>query len=148
MNQLVFILSLLTLSTAWSNTATLQLRARAPLVCELSINDHGKFVSIINGENNFTIGSVSEACSTNRGFTLTISSQNGGVMVNQTGQTVPYTIRYDNSGVRSLANPVILNRNYRKQRWWTRSFRVNVPAQPNAVEGDYEDLITLTIAAN
>lgn len=69
-------------------------------------------------------------------------------MLNQTGQSVPYTISYDNSGIRSLTTPVVLTRNHRKNRWWTRSFRVTVPAQPNAVEGDYQDLITLTIAAN
>jgi len=148
MKRLIFLLGFLTLSTAWSQSATLQLRARTPLVCELSVNDHGNYVSIINGVNNFTLGSVSEACNTTRGFTVTISSQNGGVMLNQTGQAVPYTISYDNSGVRSLATPVVLSRSHRKQRWWTRSFRVTVPAQPNAVAGDYQDLITLTIAAN
>ncbi len=145
--KLLMALTLFVCNLAWGQSRTLLLGGRVPLVCSIQVNTGNPPLDILNGMTNFTVGSLSETCNRRTGFTVTISSANGGNLMNETGQTVPYTIQYDNSGVRSLAAPVVLTRNFAKLAVWTRSFRVNIAAQPNAVSGEYTDLVTVTIAA-
>lgn len=136
-------------AAAAQDAGTVRLQGSVASNCYLvvSLNGAGQALNLVAGHNNLTVGSVGEVCNRGNGFTVSIASSNSGALVSGSGERVPYTIQYDNSGVRSLATPVVLTRSFAKPTVWTRSFRVNVPATPQAIAGDYADSITLTIAA-
>ncbi len=123
------------------------LRGAVETDCALYVNDHGKSVDIGGGVTNFTLGSVGERCNSGSGYTITISSANGGSMLNGRGDAIGYTVAWNDSGWQDLGSPVVLTRNSARPTVWTRSFRVSVPAAPQAIAGEYEDIVTMTIAA-
>lgn len=134
-------------SAAAANDGRVILRGAVDTDCALLVNDHGKSVDIVNGVSNFTLGSVGESCNSGSGYTVTLSSANNGLMLNERGDAVGYSINWHDSGLRDLTAPVVLTRTGARPFLTTRSFRVTVPATPQAIAGDYSDLITMTIAA-
>ncbi len=134
-------------ASAQPSSGSIGLRGGVPVDCALFINQSSQTVDIVNGVSNLTLGSVGERCNSGTGYTVTISSANGGVMLSQGAQAVPYSIQWHDTGLRSLTTPVVMSRGGARAYLTTRSFRVTVPAQPQALAGVYTDTITMTIAA-
>lgn len=130
------------------SNGSIGLRGTMETICFVQINQtNTNSIDLIKGTSNLTIGTVGEKCNRGNGFTVTISSANAGALVNATGARAAYTVQYDNSGVKSLTNPVVLTRTSAKKTVSTKSFKVNIPANPQAIAGTYADTITVAIAA-
>lgn len=140
-------LALLAAAGAQASSGTIGLSGAVPTDCQLIVYQSVQTVDIVNGVSNMTLGSVGEQCNSGTGYTVTISSQNAGVMLSDGAQAVPYSIQWHDTGLRQLTAPVILTRTAARAYLTTRSFRVTVPAQPRALAGTYTDTITMTIAA-
>jgi len=102
-------------------------------------------------QNNTKVATVNEQSNSNTGYKVTIASANAGKLVHSTtaSSTVPYTIRYNNQS---------MNLSGSQQVTYSSSASVNanrnvdisytgVPHE-NLIEGNYQDTITFTIAAN
>lgn len=116
-------------------------------ICYVVVTQTVTNVDIVKGNSGLTIGSVGEKCNRGNGFTITLSSANAGALVSEGGARAPYTVQYDNSGTRSLSSPVTLTRTSAKKTVSTKSFKVSLPAKPQALAGSYGDTITVSIAA-
>ena len=129
-------------------SGAITLHAGMPSLCFVWVTQTSTAsIDLVRGTNNLTVGAVGEQCNRDGGFTVTISSANAGALVANGGQRVPYTVRYDNSGNVSLARPVILTRTRAQRTVSTKSFRVTIPPNPQAIAGSYADTITVAIAA-
>lgn len=129
-------------------SGTITLHAGMPSLCSVQVTQtNTASIDLVRGVNNLTVGRVGEQCNHDSGFTVTISSANAGALVTDDGQRVPYTVRYDNSGTVSLAQPVVLTRTRAQRTLSTKNFRVTVPAAPQAIAGSYADTIIVAIAA-
>lgn len=128
-------------------SGSLGLRGTMETICHVVVTQNSNSVDIVKGASSLTIGSVGEKCNLGNGFKITVASANAGALVDGAGNRAPYTVQYDNSGKKSLANPVVLTRTSAKKTLSTKSFKVNFPAKPDAVAGAYGDTITVSIAA-
>lgn len=124
------------------------LKGAMETICFVQINQtYTNSIDLVKGTGSLTIAKVGEKCNLGNGFTVMVQSANGGSLVDTSGNKVPYTIRYDNSGDKSLAAPVVLTRTSAKRTVSTKNFNVKVPAKADAVAGSYTDTITVSIAA-
>lgn len=109
-------------------------------------------LAIQRGENNTKIASVIETANSATGYTVKLSTKNGGNLVNSQNpsQYVPYQLSYDRmpfsqpssiesvvKSVSHLNDPIV----YESQ------IRIAFPGNPNAAVGTYSDTIYLQIAA-
>lgn len=142
------ILALSTFPALAQSNGGIGLRGTMETICFVQINQtNTNSIDLVKGANNLTIGTVGEKCNRGNGFTVTISSANAGALVNATGARAAYTVQYDNSGKKSLATPVVLTRTSAKKTVSSKSFKVTIPANPEAIAGTYADTITVAIAA-
>lgn len=129
-------------------SGSVALRGTMETICFVEINQTSTdSIDLVKGTSNLSIGTVGEKCNRGNGFTVTISSANAGALVNAGGNRAAYTVQYDNSGKKSLATPVVLTRTSAKKTVSTKSFKVTIPANPEAIAGTYADTITVAIAA-
>lgn len=136
---------------AQSTTAQIDLRGTVALNCTIAVAPTAKATSLdlMGGEQNVSIGVVTEDCNSGSGYTVAIASQHGGqlrsVADDASAPLASYTASYDDA-VGSIAAGLTATRN---GAFFGRTgdLRINIPANPQAIAGDYSDSIILVIAA-
>jgi len=130
-----------------NQSGTIRLQGNVPLNCVVAVTDNNVALNLVSGETNRAVGTVVETCNSGVGYTISISSGNGGTMVSTGAGTVPvdYNVSYDNSAS-ELASPLALARNGAQFNRST-NLLVNIPASSSRIAGDYQDTVTITIAA-
>ncbi|MDD2729941.1 hypothetical protein [Malikia sp.] len=136
-------------SSAQSTTAQLDLRGTVALNCTISVSPTAKATSLNLqvGEQNQTIGTVTEDCNSGTGYTVSLTSQNGGQLRSGDANAplTSYTASYDDatgsiaSGLTATRNGAFFGR--------TGNLLINIPANAQAIAGNYSDSISLVIAA-
>lgn len=133
-----------------ANTTKLDLVGLVPSNCTIAVSATAKASSLDlkGGETDVVVGTVTENCSSNKGYTVSVTSQNGG-QLRSGGASAPfvnYSARYDDatgslaaSGLDTKRNQAAFNRQ--------RSLLVSLPANPQAIAGSYSDSVTFVIAA-
>jgi len=141
--------TLVTTPVQAAGQGTITIDGSVPSNCQLVVREsgEGQRLDILGGVNSLTIGSVGRMCNVGAGYRVTLSSANRGALVNERGDRVTYDIAWYELGRRTLANDATITVNRADPAVQTRSFRVWVPATPQAIAGNYSDTITLTIAA-
>lgn len=137
-----------TLSAQAAANGSVALKGAMETICFVQINQtYTNSIDLVKGTSNLTVAKVGEKCNLGNGFKVSIISANGGSLTDASGNKVPYTINYDNSGTKSLSAAVVLTRTSAKRTVSTKNFNVTVPAKLEAVAGSYADTITVSIAA-
>lgn len=137
-----------TLSAQAAANGSVALKGAMETNCFVQINQtYTNSIDLVKGTSNLTVAKVGEKCNLGNGFKVSIISANGGSLTDASGNKVPYTINYDNSGTKSLSAAVVLTRTSAKRTVSTKNFNVTVPAKLEAVAGSYADTITVSIAA-
>ena len=134
---------------AAESSATLQLRGTVPATCTVQVVDAGASLNLLGGEANRQVGTVSETCNSGTGYQITLSSANGGQLggtAGGSGQKVAYTVSYGDAAATGLAQPVTMTR-AAAAFGRTQALSVSLPAQSRLAAGDYQDALTVTIAA-
>lgn len=102
-------------------------------------------------QSNTKVAEVNEKSNSNTGYKVTISSANAGKLVHQSvsSSSVNYTLRYNNSAV-NLASAQTITYSSAASVNATRNVDISYTGVPheNLIEGNYQDTITFTIAAN
>jgi hypothetical protein len=102
-------------------------------------------------QNRTRVGTSTETWNTLNGAKVHISSLNQGFLVHQsvTSSKIAYVFRYRNTNV-NLASGQTFNTNQQGRRTANRALRVSYTGVPHSslIEGDYTDIITLSISAN
>lgn len=132
---------------AAGTTGRIELKGSVARVCEITVTDLRASLDLVAGERGKKIASVEEHCNNHDGYTVSFTSGNRGALRNGDGDTVPYTINYDNQSRKSLSKKLDLKRSKAQFREG-HDLYVNVDASTTRVAGDYADTVTVTIKAN
>ena len=133
-----------------ANTAKLDLLGVVASNCTIAVSPTAKASSLDlkGGESDAVVGTVTENCSSTRGYTVSITSTNAGQL--RTGSAteplINYTARYDDA-TGSLATTGLDTKRNKPSFNLQRSLLVTLPANPQAIAGNYSDSVTFVIAA-
>lgn len=133
-------------ASAQSATAKLDLVGKVALNCTISVTPTAKAASLDlkTGESNTSVGVVTEDCNSGSGYTVAMTSQNGGKLVSGDVNAL-YTASYDDA-TGSIASSLTATRS-KAFFGRTGNLLINIPANAQAIAGNYSDNITLVIAA-
>ena len=142
---------ILTAGTASANqgqgaaSGTVKLTGTVSVNCTVAVTDLGTSLNLTAGGNNVQVGTVTESCNDGAGYTINVTSANGGKLSSAAANSQPisYTTLYD--GASASGNVVVTrtNANFGK----VASLNVTVPAAAQAIAGTYSDTLTIAIAA-
>jgi spore coat protein U-like protein len=140
-------LSLLSLPALADGTSgSVALKGTVPLVCTVGVTDMNQSLNLTGGESNKQVGSVVENCNSGTGYNISISSANAGLLKPASGSaTISYTVGYDGQSG-GLTSAMTVGRSS-AQFSKTSALNVTVPANAQAIAGNYSDTVTITIAA-
>lgn len=139
-----------------ASTGTLNLSGVVPLVNDIEVTPTGtnhQTLDILNGETAKNVASVDETSNNATGYTVEISSANGGELrhVSDPTKKTTYQLSYDGGTYAqpsTTATAVKTVNSLPGLTTDTSAVLVNVTAYPGAPAGDYTDTLTLTIIAN
>ncbi|TWB44483.1 hypothetical protein [Nitrospirillum pindoramense] len=100
-----------------------------------------------DGGGNVMLGDLGEHCNESSGYTVVLSSNNGGALVDANGNKIPYTISYDQVDSRPLSEPQVINRLDPQTEMRTGSILLTLPRQVVHRGGFYSDTLTITVRA-
>lgn len=146
--------SLLSVSSAYAATSgTLLLKGTvAPILSiDVQANASATTLDLVNGEPDTVIANVAEQSNAANGYTVTLSSQNAGQLVNQTlnSQVVDYTLTYGGQLYDlSTGDGVFTDGNPGTGQVVNKDVSINIVGNNTLAAGDYTDTVTFTIAAN
>jgi len=133
--------------TAWaSDRAQLMLRGVVPAVCSVSVSTPTVPLDLVRGQMPTPVASVEERCNAAGGYRVSVTSRNGGQLRSE-GQamSVGYSLAYDETAAGHSGGLMVERAPSAQSRRGTLS--VAVPASPTLPAAEYQDLITITIAA-
>ena len=124
---------------------TVALKGKVDLVCTIGVTDLNQSLNLTGGESNKSVGTMVENCNSGTGYTVSLSSANNGSLKSATGNTtISYTASYDGNNVSGSQTQIVRQgTNFSKNT----SLTVSIPANAQAIAGDYSDTLTITIAA-
>jgi spore coat protein U-like protein len=134
----------LTAGSAFAD-GSVALKGKVNLVCTIGVTDLNQSLNLTGGESNKSVGTMVENCNSGNGYTVSLSSANNGSLKSATGNaTIAYTASYDGNNVSGSQTQIVRQgANFSKNT----SLTVSIPANAQAIAGDYSDTLTITIAA-
>lgn len=139
-----------------ASSGTLLLSGTVPLVNDLAVTANGTnntSLNITGGESARLVASVAETSNNATGYTVTLSSANGGQLKNagSASSQTTYQVSYDGGTYAQPGTAAATVKTVNALGALTTNnsaVRVNVTAFPTAPAGTYSDTLTLTIVAN
>lgn len=117
--------------------------------CTISITPTAKATSldIVGGEKNTLVGTTTESCNSGNGYTVEVTSNNQGSLVNKANGAVPtaYQAIYDD-GAGQIGSKIVANRD-KAQFGRQGKLLVSFSGNSQAIAGTYSDIVNLVIAA-
>mgnify|MGYP000930911352 CR=1 FL=1 len=136
-------------SSATQAGTSLNLLGVVPVSCSIAIATTAKAASLDlkAGEQSVSVGVVTETCNSGNGYTVAITSQHGGQLRSgdASAPLASYSASYDDatgsivSGLAASRNGAFFGRK--------ANLVVSVPANAQAIAGNYSDSLTIVIAA-
>jgi len=137
------------LASAAPLSGELELRGTLATECTVVVTATGNRLDLVAGEVLKAVARVEETCNSEQGYTLTVSSRNGGALVDDGngdgGRRVAYRVSYGGvSG--TLEQPLTVTR---QEPWFGREndLLVSVTGDATLLAGIYRDEITVQVAA-
>ena len=128
-----------------ATSGSVKLQGSVALNCSVEVNDLKQALNLVGGESARQVGTVVETCNSGTGYSISISSANGGTLKNENNGSVSYRVGYDGQN-NELTTAMSVPRA-------TAQFGKNVPltvslnGSDKAIAGSYSDTLTITIAA-
>jgi hypothetical protein len=130
-------------------TTSLELRGSVAVNCTIGITPTAKATSldIVNGEKDTLVGVATESCNSGNGYTVQVSSNNQGSLINKANGATPttYQASYDD-GAGSIASKIVAGRD-KAQFGRQGKLLVSFSGNNQAIAGTYSDVINLVVAA-
>jgi hypothetical protein len=143
-------LASLSLSAVAGTTATLLLKGTIAPQLNISVAPEAtaSALDLTTTQSSTKVATVQEKSNSSSGYKVTISSQNLGVLKNNTHSFV-YVLAYNGSAL-NLASPITQTQNSSAAVTVNKNVNISYTGVPadQLVAGDYTDTITFTIAAN
>lgn len=122
---------------------TITLRASVPATCAVSLSTGNASLNL-NSAAIVPVATVEERCNAANGYTVSLSSKNGGAL-SSGNATIAYTLHYGDSS--STADGSLTSGRTVSGTARQTVLSVSVPAGTQRQAGDYEDTVTIAIAA-
>lgn len=122
---------------------TITLRASVPATCAVSLSTGNASLNL-NSAAIVPVATVEERCNAANGYTVSLSSKNGGAL-SSGNATIAYTLHYGDSS--STADGSLTAGRTVSGTARQTVLSVSVPAGTQRQAGDYEDTVTIAIAA-
>jgi hypothetical protein len=130
-------------------TTSLELRGSVAVNCTIGITPTAKATNldIVNGEKDTLVGVATESCNSGNGYTVQVSSNNQGSLINKANGATPttYQASYDD-GAGSIASKIVAGRD-KAQFGRQGKLLVSFSGNNQAIAGTYSDVINLVVAA-
>mgnify|MGYP000104775816 CR=1 FL=1 len=130
-------------------STSLELMGSVAVNCTISITPTAKATSldIVGGEKNTLVGTTTESCNSGNGYTVEVTSNNQGSLVNKANGAVPtaYQAIYDD-GAGQIGSKIVANRD-KAQFGRQGKLLVSFSGNSQAIAGTYSDIVNLVIAA-
>lgn len=149
----VALLTTMTSSAFAATSGTLLLKGIVPRLVNITVTAEtvAANLPLETTQSNTKVATVNEQSNSNTGYKVTVSSANAGKLVHSTvsSSSVAYTARYNNSAM-NLASAQTVTYSSSASVNANRNFDISYTGVPheNLIEGNYQDTITFTIAAN
>ena len=136
-----------------ATTGTLLLKGIVPRLVNITVTAEtiAANLPLDTTQSNTKVATVNEQSNSNTGYKVTVSSANAGKLVHQSvaSSNVAYTLRYNNAAV-NLASAQTITYSSSASVNANRNVDISYTGVPheNLIEGNYQDTITFTIAAN
>jgi hypothetical protein len=145
----IIALALITSAAAASaaTTGVLTLQGVVAAATAITVTGAGGFseLDLATSANDLQVASVREINNTTNGYTVSLTSQNAGVLKNGSIGNVNYTAKYNSQAVTLSATPVTVTTSAPSTKGFTISYAGTAAA--NMMVGTYSDTLTFTIAA-
>lgn len=122
---------------------TITLRASVPATCAVSLSTGNASLNL-NSAAIVPVATVEERCNAANGYTVSLSSKNGGAL-SSGNASIAYTLHYGDSS--STADGSLTAGRTVSGTARQTVLSVSVPAGTQRQAGDYEDTVTIAIAA-
>lgn len=122
---------------------TITLRASVPATCAVSLSTGNASLNL-NSAAIVPVATVEERCNAANGYTVSLSSKNGGAL-SSGNASIAYTLHYGDSS--STADGSLTAGRAVSGTARQTVLSVSVPAGTQRQAGDYEDTVTIAIAA-
>jgi type 1 fimbria pilin len=131
---------------AADDRGTIRLTGVVPQSCTLSVADRGIVLDLAAGERTAVVATIEERCNAPAGYTVKVSSRNGGLLSSSEGGSLPYTLAYDGARApQGRGGDLVAQR--AQPGWQTRDLAVTAGRPGRVAAGSYSDLVTVTIEA-
>ena len=128
-----------------ATSGTVKLQGTVALNCTVAVTDLNQSLNLVSGESARQVGEVKETCNSGTGYSISISSANGGVLKNENSGSVRYQVAYD--GQANYLTTALAVPRATAQFGKTIPLTVSLDGSANAIAGSYSDTVTITIAA-
>ncbi|QJE73142.1 fimbrial major subunit CsuA/B family protein [Aerophototrophica crusticola] len=130
---------------ASANTSgNIQLKGSVTQSCTIQVQDLGQSLNLSGGENQKTVGSVTETCNAGQGYRITLASANAGKL-RSGNNAIDYQVAYESQSG-NLGGQMVIDR-ATAQFGRKADLKVTIPASAQYIAGEYADTVTVTIAA-
>jgi len=126
-----------------SSQGTIMLRASVPATCAISLSTENAALNL-NSAAIVPVATVEERCNAANGYTVSLLSKNGGALSSGTS-SIAYTLHYGDSS--STADGSLTAGRPVSGTARQTVLSVSVPDGAQRQAGDYEDTVTIAIAA-
>lgn len=128
-------------------TGSIHIGATVATVCTVAVSDSNATLDLVNGQNALTVGSVTEQCNAGNGYTVSVSSANSGTLRSSgTGtNAVAYSLSYDQTTAGK--NGALTTDRAASPQGRQSNLSVSLPGNAQAAAGQYQDTVTISIAA-
>lgn len=141
--MLLLLLSAGTAPAQNSAQGTITLRASVPATCAVSLSTENVSLNL-NSAAIVPVATVEERCNAANGYTVSLSSKNGGALSSGTS-SIAYTLHYGDSS--STADGSLTAGRPVSGAARQTVLSVSVPTATQRQAGDYQDTVTIAIAA-
>lgn len=150
--KMIISLFLISTSVFAASTASLNIKGTVAESCSVSLVEtiDASTVDILAGESGIKVATVTETCNRQAGYSIFMTSQNGGKMMSG-ANSVPYTMAYFNTSYKTITSVPLMMKtvsNLTGKTTATSDILITVIGQPNMLSGVYTDTITISIQGN
>ncbi|WP_207476691.1 hypothetical protein [Arenibaculum pallidiluteum] len=133
------------LAWAGGSSAVIQLRGIVPQDCSVSVQDRGVVFELGAAAQSRSVAAIEERCNAPAGYTVTLSSRNGGELRPEggAGAGLPYVMTYDDATPAGAGRVVAA----RPPGTETKDLYVETRPADGLRAGSYDDTIVVTVEA-
>jgi spore coat protein U-like protein len=147
----LILLSLRSFSLFAGTTGTLVLKGTIPARLNIAVTPEtvAGTLDLTISQTNLLVATAYESSNSKTGYTVALSSANAGKLIETGGESVTYSLKYNDVAVNLAASVTVTDASGGKYKSVAKSIKISYTgtAAEDLTEGDYTDTITLTIAA-